>query len=245
MDLPAVEHLDQVEITVEPWSWPLADARRAEIDAHFADLKRRRSVLWNGRALMLKSYAVDNRILRATAFETDYASLCAWRDFMSPDPPVLNFFAPAAIRAFDGAYVLGEMACYTAGAGHVTFPCGTPALEDVRGQSVDLMGHIRREIAEETGINPDELECEPGWSVVRGPNHLALMKRFFSSQTADELRSRIEGYLDTQVQPELSSVRVVRRPADFCPGMANFTIAFLHECLHGRLSAQESGPDGD
>jgi hypothetical protein len=238
VNLPAVEHLDQVEITVEPWSWPLAKARRAEIDAHFADLKRRRSVLWNGRVLMLHSCAVDNGMLRATAFETDYASLCAWRDFISPDPPVLNFFAPSAIRASDGAYVLGEMAPYTACARDVTFPCGTPAPEDIRGQSVDLMGHIRREITEETGLNPDELECEPGWSFVRGPNYLALMKRFFSFQTADELRSRIKSYLENQTQPEFSDVWIVRKAADFHPAMAKFTIAFLqHERLHGRLSA--------
>jgi|ERR1700738_3417879 hypothetical protein len=79
---------------------------------------------------------------------------------------------------------------------------------------------------------------EPGWSFVRGPNYLALMKRFFSFQTADELRSRIKSYLENQTQPEFSDVWIVRKAADFHPAMAKFTIAFLqHERLHGRLSA--------
>src|SRR6476660_5865365 len=88
---------------------------------------------------MLHSYAVDNGMLTATAFEADYASLCAWRDWGFADPTVLNFFAPAALRAVDGAYVLGEMAAYTSGAGEITFPCGTPEPEDISGRSVDLL----------------------------------------------------------------------------------------------------------
>jgi hypothetical protein len=99
--LPTLINVDHVEVTVEPWSWPFATARRADIDAHFADLRRRQTALWNGRALMLHSYAVDNGMLTATA----YASLCAWRDWGFADPTVLNFFAPAALRAIDEAYV--------------------------------------------------------------------------------------------------------------------------------------------
>ena len=238
MTLPTLINLDHVEVTVEPWSWPFATARRADIDAHFADLRRRQTALWNGRALMLHSYAVDNGMLTATAFEADYASLCAWRDWGFADRTVLNFFAPAALRAVDGAYVLGEMAAYTSGAGEITFPCGTPEPEDISGRSVDLLRHIRREITEETGLIADELECEPGWSLVRDQNYLALMKRFFSSQTADELCARINSYLESQTQPEFSGVWIVRGPADFHPRMAKFTLAFLeHERLHGRLSA--------
>jgi len=155
MALPTLVNLDHVEISVEPWSWPFATARRADIDAHFDDLRRRQTALWNGRALMLHSYAVDNGMLTATAFEEDYASLCACRDWGFADPTVLNFFAPAALRAVDGAYVLGEMAAYTSGAGEITFPCGTPEPEDISGRSVDLLRHIRREITEETGLIAD------------------------------------------------------------------------------------------
>jgi hypothetical protein len=57
MALPTLVNLDHVEVAVEPWSWPFATARRADIDAHFADLRRRQTPLWNGRALMLHSYA--------------------------------------------------------------------------------------------------------------------------------------------------------------------------------------------
>ena len=127
------------------------------------------------------------------------------------------------------------MAPYTAGAGEITFPCGTPEPEDISGRSVDLMRHVRREITEKTGLIADELECEPGWSFVRDRNYLALVKRFFSSQTADELRARINSYLETQTQPEFSGVWIVRGPADFHPRMAKFTLAFLEYASQGYL----------
>ena len=63
------------------------------------------------------------------------------------------------------------------------------------------------------------------------------MKRFFASQTADELRVRINSYLEAHPQPEFSEVWIVRGLVDFHPRMAKFTLAFLeHEFLHGRLS---------
>ena len=78
------------------------------------------------------------------------------------------------------------------GAGQITFPCGTPDTEDISGRSVDLMGHMRREIIEETGLNPDEFGCESCWSFVCDRNYLALLKRFSSSETAEVVRTRIK-----------------------------------------------------
>jgi hypothetical protein len=37
--------LDAVEITVEPWTWPFAQARRADMDRHFA-ARQRESMTW-------------------------------------------------------------------------------------------------------------------------------------------------------------------------------------------------------
>src|SRR6516164_515545 len=42
--------LDAVEIAVEPWTWPFAQARRADIDRHFAARQRERPALWNGHS---------------------------------------------------------------------------------------------------------------------------------------------------------------------------------------------------
>ena len=53
----------------------------------------------------------------ASYFETDFASFLAWRDWGFPDAGVFNGFGVGALRAADGAFVLGEMAHHTSNAG--------------------------------------------------------------------------------------------------------------------------------
>ncbi|MGO9700506.1 MAG: hypothetical protein ACLPX7_14740, partial [Xanthobacteraceae bacterium] len=116
MPKPEIIELDRVEIAVEPWSWEFASTRRAAIDRHFASRQRERPALWNGRVLLVHRYEIDHGVLRGACFETDYASFLAWRDWGLPDPGVFKVFAAAALRAADGAYLLGEMASSTAAA---------------------------------------------------------------------------------------------------------------------------------
>jgi 8-oxo-dGTP pyrophosphatase MutT (NUDIX family) len=188
---PEIFEVDRVEIAVEPWSWPFALDQRERIDRDFRLLQGRRPGVWNGRVLLLQRFAIAGGALRGVAFETDYASFITWREREFPDPGVYNFFAAAALRSADGAYLLGEMASYTAGAGRTYFPCGTPEPNDIGPDGVfDLHGNLSRELLEETGIAVEELDAEPGWTVVRDRCFLGLMKRLTARHGADELRTR-------------------------------------------------------
>ena len=93
--------LDTVEITVEPWTWPFAQTRRADIDQHFLAQQRERPSIWNGRMLLLHRYSRENGVLRGASFETDYASFLAWRDWGFPSGGVFNVFAAAALQSED------------------------------------------------------------------------------------------------------------------------------------------------
>ena len=119
-------HLDRIAISTEPFSWEFAAVHCAEIREHFASLKRKRLAIWNGRVLLLKHFLVREATLLGSCFETDYASSIAWHNWNCPNPMVYNFFAVAALPAADGAYLVAEMAPYTAGAGRLYFPGGTP-----------------------------------------------------------------------------------------------------------------------
>jgi hypothetical protein len=225
-----IVELDRAEIAVEPWSWQFAADRRAEIDRHFARLQRQRPAMWNGRVLLLNRYAIRDGILHGACFETDYASFNAWRDWGFPDRGVYNFFAAGALRAADGAYLVGEMAPSTAAAGSVYFPCGTPEPNDVDAAGAfDLLGNLSRELLEETGIAIEELESESGWTCVHDRGFIAMIKRLTARQSSDELRLRIMRHLASDPQPEFTDVRIVRSPADLEPQMPYFMHAFLRE----------------
>ena len=220
--------LDDAEILLEPWTWRFALDRRDEIAHHFAKLQSERSGVWNGRVLLLNRYAIRDRVLRGACFETNFASLCAWRDWMPPDTGAYNFFVVAALQAADGAYLVGEMASDTAAAGRIYFPCGTPEPDDIgAGGAFDLAGNLRRELLEETGIELTELAAAPGWNLVRDHGFIGLLKRVTGRQTADELRQRILSNLAQQTRPEFTDIHIVRGPADLDPRMPPFVVAFL------------------
>jgi 8-oxo-dGTP pyrophosphatase MutT (NUDIX family) len=226
-DRPIVE-IDHAEIMLEPWRWDFAVNRRPEIDRYFADLQRRKPGVWNGRVVLLHRHAVGGGVLRGACFETDYASLCAWRDWTFPDAHVHNIFAAAALRAADGAYLVGEMAPGTASAGLLYFPCGTPEPDDVdAGGMLDLAGNLKRELQEETGLDIGEFAATPGWSLVRDGGFIALLKRLTARDGADALRSRIMRCLAKEAAPEFADIHIVRGPADLSPQMPRFVVAFL------------------
>lgn len=225
-----VATLDTAEIMLEPWSWPFALDRRDEIDRHFAGLQRERSGVWNGRVLLLHRHTIRDGALRGACFETDYASMCAWRDWKFPDASVHNIFAAAALRTADGAYLVGEMAPNTAAAGLIYFPCGTPEPDDVDARgALDLAGNLRRELHEETGLGIDEVAAEPGWNLVRDGGFIALLKRVTAAQSAEQLRDRIMRYIASQARPEFVDIRIVRGPMDLNSRMPRFVVAFLEQ----------------
>lgn len=226
MTLPIVP-LDRIEIACEPWSWPFAEARRAEIDAHFARRLARSVQLWNGRVLLARDYHIAGATLTGTCFETDFASFLAWRDWDFPDRSVINCFAMGALRSADGAFLLGVMAPHTANAGRIYFPAGTPDPNDLVDGRLDLAGSIAREVAEETGLTPGDYTPAPGWHAVPAGVRLALIRILAAPLPALELQRKMRAHLARETVPELADIRIVRGVADFDPMMPPFVTAYL------------------
>src|SRR5437773_1792023 len=168
--------IERLELRFARTSWPFAAARRDEIDRYFAELRRGKPELWNGRVLVLQTFAVADGVFRGTYLETDFASFLAWRDWGFPDQSVRNCFAMAALRAADGAFVLGVMASHTANAGKVYFIGGTPDPHDVAGERVDLERSVLRELAEETGLSAETVRPEPGWHAIFDEARIAMVR---------------------------------------------------------------------
>lgn len=223
----AIVPLERLELNYSPGPWAFAQTRRTEIDAFFAAEQRKKPALWNGQVLLLRDTEMSNGVLRGSFFATDFASFLAWHAFGWPDANVVNCFAQGALRAADGAFLLGVMGAHTANAGHIYFPSGTPDLSDIVGDRVDLDGSVWREVAEETGLTPDDLVADAGWIAARDGTTLALMKTMRSSTDAVSLRTRICEYLSADERPELSDIRIVRGEGDLDPAMRPFITAYL------------------
>ncbi len=231
MSLPVIE-LDRIDIVLAPRRWPFAHERRAEIDAHFAERRARKPQMWNGRIVLTNGdYRVADRGLMGTCFETDFASLLAWRDWGFPDTSAVNCFSMGALRSADGAFLLGVMGGHTANANRVYFPAGTPEPDDIVDGRLDLAGSVTREIAEETGLTAADYVASPQWHVVLAGPRLAAIKLLAVDAPAVELRRRIRDFLARDPNPELSDIQIVRGPDDFDERMPPFVTACLEHFL--------------
>jgi 8-oxo-dGTP pyrophosphatase MutT (NUDIX family) len=221
--------VERLELTFAPRPWSFARERRADIEAHFAKARSDNPTLWNGRVLMLHRHAIEDRVFHGAYFETDFASMLAWRHWGFPDSQVRNCFGMAALRASDGAFVLGVMAEHTANGGWIYFPAGVPDLKDLDGSRVDLSRSIMRELTEETGLPAAEVQPEEGWTTALAGPRVAQIKIVHAQQTAQTLRERILAHIAQEEEPELAGIRLVRSPADFDPMMPPYVTAFLRQ----------------
>jgi hypothetical protein len=222
---PSIIPVNRLDLAVAPFDWPFAKARRADIAAHFAKRRRTAPAMWNGRVLLMRDHAFTGGAMRGTFFETDFADFLAWKDWDFPDRSVANCFSMGALRASDGAYLLGVMGAHTASPGSIYFPAGTPDPGDVRGGTVDLAGSVVREVAEETGLA--DVTVEAGWHAVVDRQYIALITTIDMKETGETLRQTMLRHLASEAKPELSDIRIVRSAANFDAKMPRFVTAYL------------------
>lgn len=219
--------IERLELRFVPKQWQFAVERREEIDRHFAEMQRGKPEMWNGRVLMLHELAIADGVFRGAYLETDFASFLAWRDWGFPDGSVHNCFAMGALRAADGAFVLGIMAGHTANAGKIYFFGGTPDPDDVVGDQVDLERSVMRELHEETGLLSASVRPEPGWRAIFDGPRIALVQTLRVAEPAAALGEKIFAFLAREQTPELAGLHIVRGPADFDARMPAFVPKFF------------------
>ena len=222
-----IRRATSLDLKVEPYTWPFARERRGEIEAHFAAKKRERAGIWNGRVLLARNASFEGLRFSARYFETDFASFLAWRDWGFPDRDVFNGFSMGALRASDGAFLLGEMSAHTANAGRIYFPAGTPDPDDISGDAFDAAGSMTREIEEETGLTQADYTAAPHWDCVAVGASIAMIRLLDLAMSGEVARAKIMAHLARQTRPELSAIHLVFGPPDLTAQMPRFVTAFI------------------
>jgi 8-oxo-dGTP pyrophosphatase MutT (NUDIX family) len=222
-----LHRVDELSFALTHWDWPFARERRADMDAFWAKMSEANPKVWNGRVLLLKSFAVEGAACRGAFFETDFADFAAWNKWGFPPAAAWNGFAMGALRSDDGAFLLGVMGPQTLNAGRIYFPAGTPDRNDIGGDGVDLERSLMREVAEETGLAPGDYRPEKHWTVVVEGARVACIRVLDVPLPADALRARILSTLARETEPELTDIVIVRGVGDLRPQMSSLVVEFL------------------
>jgi len=234
---PRLLEVAELDFRLVRSEWAFARTHGVAIASHWARLKKEKPATFNGRILLLGGRALHDRpdgqaTLSGAYFEADYADFLAWRHFGHPGEPVENCFSMAALRTADGAFLLGEMAAHTMNAGKTYFPAGTPDLNDVFGDRVDLEASARRELKEETGVDAGMAMARDGWTVVFADQRVACMKEILLPSTAVEAKAEIEAFLARDPHSELTRMHIVRGMSDIDRDRTpDFVAAYLKQAF--------------
>ncbi|MBL8565244.1 MAG: NUDIX hydrolase [Hyphomicrobiaceae bacterium] len=210
-----VRRVARCRLTVAPYRWAFAEARAAEIAAHWDQQRAANPSYFNGTVLMLADYSIAGDDLVATAFVTEFRSYLFWRSVGFPSTGAIDGFGSAVIRASDGSLLLGRQRSGQLNAGLDYLPGGFIDSRDIDAHGrIDIGASVAREVAEETGLDLDELKVEPGFFVTRVGAQLSIGVPFRSALDGAALRRRVESHIASEPDGELVSVRCVATMAD-------------------------------
>ncbi|MGL4241792.1 MAG: NUDIX hydrolase [Beijerinckiaceae bacterium] len=210
----AILPLKTLDAVYESVPWAFAEERRDDIAAVWARSSAGKPQMFDGTVLMQHRWRIVDGVYETAYAPVSYSSFIAWPQLGKPGPQRRNGFAMAALRADDGAFILGVMGPQTFNAGKIYFPGGTPDMDDVTPDGrVDLATSMIRELKEETALADDEFTVSPAWTLVVDGHRAAFLKAARLRYPADEARRVILSRLG-RTDGELSDIAVVRHPAD-------------------------------
>lgn len=217
---------DSVRLRLDAGMHPWQTAEHEAIEAYWARQESERPWLFNGTVFLHRDLGFRDGVLEGFSHRATYAALLHFVDVM-PDADVWQVFGAAAIVSSDNAMLLIKMGPQTANAGRVYAPSGTLDDSDVRDGMVDVEGCIRREALEEVGIDMLTLRTEQqllGW---RQHGTVAVFRRFFADETADQLLARIRPHIRNAPDQEIADILAVRSVEEAGPTAPAHTRALL------------------
>ena len=232
MTQPVIHRVTTLDLAFEPWSWPFAAERRAEIDAHFArqaareaDLERPRPAgarsgfrrraparqLFRDRFRQLPGVArlgLSRRQLSSTA--------SAWARCALPTAPSCSAKWASTPRMPAASIFRRERPISTISAGTRSIsPAASPAKS-----------------WRKPGWRLSDYRAAAHWDCVVSGRAIAMIRILDVDLTGEALRARIEANLAGQRQPELSAIHLVRGRGDLTAAMPRFVAAFVEKHMN-------------
>ena len=197
--------------------WSYARIHGDEIDDHWQRASAENPRYFNGDIHLIESLEVGGNRITARLFRTDFKSFLFWRNAGFPvEANAFDGFGSALIRSIEGYILLGRQRASQINAGLSYLPGGFLDARDVGADGkIDILASIAREVLEETGLSPTDLNAAPGIIVTHVGPHVSFAQEFRTDLTAHALTEKVHAHLASEADPELESIVVVRGVDDF------------------------------
>lgn len=203
--------LSGIDVSVVPGAHPLQALKRAEIDRNWEAEHAANPALFNGEMLLHRDIHLGpDGVVRASAHLTSYATMLWWRK--QADRPVAEHLFPIAVPVTtDGAVLAIEMAAHTANGGRVYCAAGSLDAHDIVEGRVDFAGNMRREVAEEIGMDLASMTPLSGYFGVRCNRAVTLFRAFGLGFDAGEAIARVRAHMARDDEKEIAGPVIIRR----------------------------------
>ena len=203
---------DNCHLSVESGPWEFAVHNRVDIAAHWKQRVLENPRLFNGIVHVLVASDAANSTFIGKYARTDFASYLFWRETGFADPTACDCFATVLLIGRQGRVLVAKAAPYTLNAGLYTAPGGFIDERDVDTSGhVDLRACALREVFEETGLRPDEIQLDDGLWVARDGALMAMALIGRASCSDDEIVARLATHNAGVDDAELGEARWLAR----------------------------------
>lgn len=219
-DTDGVRGVSRVELRVVAEPWPWAQARRIDINAHWARAIINRPNYFNGVVHLAKRATFDGDTLTVDLIATDFKSYLFWRETGFADTGVVDPFGSALVQSLDRQSLIVCQRPGNINSGLYYLPGGFIDDCDVEIGAdglahVDIAKSIAREVLEETGLRVGEdVIADGGFIVTRTGPHMSIAQVLRSVLSGAQLLQRVEGTIAADPDGELAAARLVQQPDD-------------------------------
>lgn len=205
--------LDSTRLTITDAPLVFAEQNRDAIAAYWKQVVPLNQRLWNGPQFLFTNVLCADGVLSATGHRTDYATFLYWRDH-GRDGTAVHITGSSLPITADGAIVAARMAAHTSNAGKLYFPAGSLDPDDVVGGTIDITSNIRREMEEETGLEPPVAAYDDFMMAARGDHAWFVARRCRLDLTFDACMGQFNIHQAATGDDEVAELVAIRTPDD-------------------------------
>lgn len=194
-----------VQLHVEAGEHSLWVQHKAEIEAHWELETAANPHLFNGQILLQERVSLDGDVLKASGKMTGFSTLLWWRARARREQIRLLFGAAIPVSV-DGRVIVIRMAAHTANAGRVCFAAGSLDASDIHDSQCDVLGSMRRELKEETGLDVQDAVEDAQLYTAQSNGRCIVFRPVYFPWTGEEIMQRVAAHMKTETLSEIDEV---------------------------------------